>query len=143
MPPSAPWPPPRDPPPPDKGAPSPDPGGRARGEWLKREALALGFHRAGIALPPPDPSAAAAYTRWLEQGYHGEMEYLARPDAVARRLDPALTLQDVRSVLVVTHRYAGGGDSPPGPRPGEGHIARYARILHECRICKEQLYKIF
>jgi epoxyqueuosine reductase len=109
---------------------------------LKAEALELGFHRAGIALPPPDPPAAAAYRRWLEQGYHGEMEYLARPNAVARRLDPALTLPDVRSVLVVTHRYAGGDDSPRVPRPGEGHIARYARGLDYHGVIRERLERL-
>jgi epoxyqueuosine reductase len=95
--------------------------------WLKKEAGTLGFHRVGITSPPPDPLAAAAYLRWLEEGYHGEMEYLARPEAVARRMDPALTLPEVRSVVVVAHRYAGGSDRGRGDEPGRGHVARYAR----------------
>jgi epoxyqueuosine reductase len=107
--------------------------------WLKREALALGFHRAGIALPPPDPAVVASYRRWLEQGYHGEMDYLARPEAVARRADPSLTLSDVRCVLVVTHRYAGNGDPPRVPRQGDGHIARYARGRDYHGVIRERL----
>lgn len=95
--------------------------------WLKSEALALGFHRVGITSPPPDPVVAEAYRRWLDEGYHGEMDYLARPEAVARRIDPAGTLPGVRSVVVVAHRYAGWGDAGPGDEPGRGHIARYAR----------------
>lgn len=107
--------------------------------WLKEEAAALGFHRVGITSPPPDPVVAAAYGRWLEAGYHGEMDYLARPEAVARRLDPGRTLPGARSVVVVTHRYAGPHDDGQGDEPGRGHVARYARGRDYHDVIQERL----
>jgi epoxyqueuosine reductase len=67
------------------------------------------------------------------------MDYLARPEAVARRMDPSLTLPEVRSVVVVTHRYAGGDDRGRGDEPGRGHVARYARGRDYHEVIREGL----
>src|SRR5687768_9520554 len=50
--------------------------------WLiKDETRRLGFDAVGIARV--EPSAHAAFLdQWLATGHHGEMEYLARADAV-------------------------------------------------------------
>jgi len=55
------------------------------------------------------------------------MEYLARPDAVARRADLQLTLEGARSVVVVADQYS--QEDPPGvpDDPSRAVIARYAR----------------
>jgi epoxyqueuosine reductase len=86
----------------------------------------IGFQLAGVAaaLPPPDTSA---YRRWVAQGYHGEMGYLARPDRVARRLAPETILAGVASVVVVALNYA--QPAPPDAvwrDPRRGWISRYA-----------------
>jgi epoxyqueuosine reductase len=95
-------------------------------ERLIAQAHRLGFDLAGIV--PPGPSAGLdRYRAWLEQGYHGEMAYLARPDAVAARGDPARLLPGVRSVVVVGANYYAGSLPPaPGNDPSRGAIARYA-----------------
>ena len=55
------------------------------------------------------------YRGWVEDGRHGEMGYLAREDAIARRADLRRTLPSVRSVVVVGHEYF--QEDPPAYRP--------------------------
>ncbi|MEJ2187796.1 MAG: hypothetical protein P8Z36_18050, partial [Gemmatimonadota bacterium] len=81
---------------------------------IKEEARRLGFELVGVApLRPSDH--AAFYRRWLEQGHHGTMDYLARRDAVDARLDPASRWPELRSAVVVAHFYDAA--IPPSPAP--------------------------
>jgi epoxyqueuosine reductase len=118
---------------------SADPGRLA--SRLKELARDEGFDLAGICWP--DPSEHGAFLEsWLGQELHGEMGYLARPDAVTRRKDLALTFPEVRSVLVVAHGY----DQPdpegvPGD-PSRGVIARYARGRDYHRVVKKGLGRV-
>jgi epoxyqueuosine reductase len=91
---------------------------------IKNHALALGFDLVGLA--PAAPSAHAEfYARWLAQGYAGDMAYLARPDAVAKRGDPRRVLPGARSALVVGLNYYQG--QVPSPAGGaRGRVSRYA-----------------
>lgn len=92
----------------------------------KDEALALGFSMAGICRAEPSDHMGF-YGAWLARGYHGEMRYLSREDAVARRRDLHGTMPEVRSVLVVADDYF-LGDSPGVPSDeSRGVFARYAR----------------
>lgn len=111
-------------------------------EQLRSTGLALGFTRVGFA-PAERPAHADAYLRWLEGGHHGEMGWMARPDAVRRRLDPREALPGCRTIIVATLSYApdarrevpGGeprADEPSGTESGgDGSarpiVARYAR----------------
>src|SRR5687767_12984011 len=92
---------------------------------LKAQARALGFSLVGIARPEGSRHAAF-YRAWLERGAHGDMSYLARPDAVDRREDLRGTLASVRSVVMVAHEYL-TDDRPDDVKAGTGLIARYAR----------------
>jgi epoxyqueuosine reductase len=100
----------------------------------------LGFALAGVAVAEP-----TAYERelieWLEQGRHGEMQYLARN--VALRADPRKMVPGAQSIICVADRHhdAASSGTPkeedphpsPPPQAGEGmdsargRIARYAR----------------
>ncbi|MFO7260865.1 MAG: tRNA epoxyqueuosine(34) reductase QueG, partial [bacterium] len=83
---------------------------------LKARALELGFDRAGIA--PVRPSDHAAFYRaWIAAGRHGTMDYLARPDAVERRLDPQAAWPELRSALVVAQHYDPGEDDEAAADP--------------------------
>lgn len=86
----------------------------------------LGFDLVGIR-PAHPLTGAGCYTDWLTRGYHGEMAYLARPDAVAKRQDLSLTLPGVRSVVVMGINYY-SGDPAAGLAAAQsrGIIARYA-----------------
>jgi epoxyqueuosine reductase len=71
---------------------------------VKARARSLGFDLVGIA--PVRPSDHGAFYRaWIEAGYHGDMGYLARADAVERRLDPRGAFPALRSAVVVGHNY--------------------------------------
>lgn len=50
-----------------------------------------------------EPETAEAYSRWIEEGKHGGMDYLARYDEVRR--NPALLLEGARSMVIVAFPY--------------------------------------
>lgn len=95
-------------------------------EAVKGRARELGFGLVGIARAESSRHMSF-YRSWLEQGRHGEMGYLARPDAVARREDLRRTLPSVRTVVVVGHEYS--TEDPEGipADPSRAVVARYAR----------------
>jgi epoxyqueuosine reductase len=92
---------------------------------IRARSLELGFDAVGIA-PLHASQHAEAYRRWIEAGMHGEMGYLAREDAVARRLDPGLSVPGARSAVVVAKGYH-PGDADADADPSRGVFARYAR----------------
>jgi epoxyqueuosine reductase len=98
----------------------------SRADLIRAKALDLGFDLVGIApaIPPP---GVDAYRAWLDRGYHGEMGYLARPDRIERRENPAAVLPGVRSVVCVGLDYYPG---PPADHPRRvaprGAISNYA-----------------
>lgn len=95
---------------------------------IRARALALGFERAGFcdAIPPEE---IAHFERWLAAGMHGGMSWMQT--GRERRLDPALVLPGVRSIIVVAMSYARPGrDAPPSTMPdgvSRGVVSRYAR----------------
>jgi len=89
-------------------------------DQIKSKALALGFDLAGIASAEPLASFAL-FERWLAEGRHGEMGYLARN--VERRSDPRRLLPGTKSLVVVACNYH-AADPAPGTR--QGRVARYA-----------------
>ncbi len=93
---------------------------------IKEQAAELGFGPVGIA-DAGQSRHMDLYSEWIERGAHGEMAYLARPDAIARRGDLRLTLDGARSVVVVADQYF--REDPPGipDDPSRAVIARYAR----------------
>jgi epoxyqueuosine reductase len=99
---------------------------KAVAEEVVAEARRLGFDLAGITQATP-PTTADRYRTWLERGYHGEMAYLARPDAVAGREDLARVQPGVRSVVTVGANYS-TVPLPPELRddPSRGVVASYA-----------------
>ena len=100
--------------------------GASLAEQLKQRALGLGFSLAGIA--GADASEHMGfYGLWVANGNHGDMGYLSRADAMARRADLSKTVKGAQSVLVVAHEYH---VSDPEGIPNERQravIARYVR----------------
>ncbi len=85
-----------------------------------------GFERAGVVTGATS-GHGSFLDWWLDQGFHGDMGYLAREDAVRRRKDLRQSLESFTSAIVVAHEY--GDDSPgqDGTDPERAIIARYAR----------------
>ncbi len=114
---------------------------RALARELKEQAREVGFEAAGITDATPTEHGAF-YRKWLEQGRHGEMAYLARPDAVARREDLKGSWPQARSVLVVADVYP-SEDGPGVPDdPSMGVIARYARGADYHRVLARKLERL-
>jgi epoxyqueuosine reductase len=95
-------------------------------ERIAGRARQLGFDLVGAA-PAVPPATAGPFVAWLENGFHGQMAYLARPDAVARRQNPDQILPGVRTVLAVASNY----HTLPLPAeirddPARGIVASYA-----------------
>jgi len=105
---------------------------------LRERGAALGLAMVGVTTPEASDHVAHV-GRWLAQGYHGGMAYLAREDAVARRGDLHRTMETVRSVVVAADEYAQG--DPPGvpDDPSRGVIARYARGRDYHKTLKKKL----
>ncbi len=82
-----------------------------------------GFDECRIAAAAP-AAHAAFFHRWLADGCHAEMAWLARDPA--RRCDPALVLPGCRSVIMLAMNYFPGGNPPAASHPGGYRIARYA-----------------
>ena len=108
-------------------------------ERIRSAGLGLGFSQVGFA-PAEAPVHAEAYRRWLDAGHHADMAWMARPDAVLRRLDPREALPGCRTIIVTTLSYAppeegeNGGEEEAGGAGGDGGVeedepivARYAR----------------
>lgn len=90
------------------------------------EARRLGLSAFGVANPDPSHHISH-YQAWLKEEFHGEMAYLAREDSLSRRADLRLTMEEIRSVVVVAQEYF-QEDSPGVPDdPARGVVARYAR----------------
>jgi epoxyqueuosine reductase len=95
-------------------------------DLIRERALELGFDLIGFA-PAGETAQAQRFVDWLAAGHHGEMGYLARADAVQKRLDPSRFLTGVRTVIMVGVSY----ETLAVPTdvlhdPARGRIARYA-----------------
>jgi epoxyqueuosine reductase len=93
-------------------------------EDIKAKSSQLGFILAGVTTPEP-PIHYSTFERWLAQGRHGTMDYLATQRSRARRADPREIMPECKSILVLATPY-----STPLPQQEElelrGQVASYA-----------------
>jgi epoxyqueuosine reductase len=108
---------------------------------IRERARAMGFDAVGIAPATPSPRAEA-YVRWVEAGHAGEMGYLTREDAIAKRRDPALVVPHAKSAVVVTRNYYPGDNDGADTDPSRGVVARYARNDDYHELLKERLIEL-
>ena len=103
---------------------------------IRRAALDLGFDACGIAAAAPvDEATAAAFRRWLGEGNHAGMEWLARN--ADKRLDPTLLVPGCRSLIVCALSYR-----PQEPLQGSFRPAFYAYGKDYHAVMKEKLYEL-
>ena len=101
---------------------------------VKERALELGFDRVAVGAAGP-PRHGAAFERWLDAGYAGDMSYLERGREA--RLDPARLLPGWRSVVAVALNYA-----PRGDDPAWRGVARYARGRDYHHVIRPRLHAL-
>lgn len=100
-------------------------------QYVKAEALRLGFDVCGIAKAEPVESAAAEFCdRWVEAGLNGTMSYLERNRD--KRYNPTLLVEGCRSIIVAGMNYANG-------KPVEG-ISLYAQGEDYHKAVKDRLF---
>ncbi|GAB4173406.1 MAG: tRNA epoxyqueuosine(34) reductase QueG [Terrimicrobiaceae bacterium] len=92
-------------------------------ETLIRLANDLGFSEVGFA-PAVRAPHAESFLRWLANGHHADMDWLARDPE--RRCQPDLHVPGARTVIALAVNYWTGPDAPPLDTEPRGRIARYA-----------------
>lgn len=113
-----------------------------REEQIKAYAKELGFDLVGIAEASPS-IFQREYRDWLEKGYAGQMDYLARN--LERRLNPQELLPNARSLIVVGMNYYADTEEGPGTppvRPNHAIFARYARGDDYHDVMTKRLYQL-
>ncbi len=90
---------------------------------LKELAQLAGFDICGVTTPDRLPESEKQFTKWLENSYHGQMEWIAKNQS--RRFDPKELLESVKSVIILgINYYQPNSESVP---KGKGLVSRYAR----------------
>src|ERR1700722_8528427 len=72
----------------------------AKTRWICEQAREMGFDLCGVAPADAFPELAQ-FSKWLDGGYAGEMNYLRDE----RRVDPRLALDGARSLIVMALNY--------------------------------------
>lgn len=104
---------------------------------IKAEARSLGFFTCGIARAEAvDSDTAEGYRRWIADGHHASMQYLA--DNIEKRLDPRLLMEGVKSIVCVALSYA-----PAERIPADQYqIACYAYGKDYHDVMKQKLHAL-
>jgi epoxyqueuosine reductase len=111
----------------------------ALAQRIKEQGRELGFQAVGIA----DADLSAAEPRlleWLAQGWHGEMEYMARHGALRAR--PASLHPGTLRVIACRMNYLGDADQEMNLEPQSANIARYARGRDYHKVLRSRLQRL-
>ena len=106
-------------------------------EKIKAEAKNLGFYACGIAKAEAvDSITADNYRRWIAEGRHASMHYLA--DNIDKRLNPRLLMDGVKSIICVALSYAPSEKIPSH----QYQIAYYAYGKDYHDVMKQKLHTL-
>jgi epoxyqueuosine reductase len=86
-------------------------------------ARELGFDSCRVAACSP-PAHTEEFRDWLNEGAHGEMNYMARGEE--KRRDPQKILPEAKSIIVLALNYFQGAEIQRSETAATGKIARYA-----------------
>lgn len=105
---------------------------------IKSQALKLGFSDCGIAKAEPvDPHVIKHYKEWIQNGKHGNMEYLEKH--FDKRANPQLLVNNAKSVIsVILNYYPSNQQLSTAPQ-----IAKYAYGKDYHKIIKKRLKKLY
>ncbi|NTV36126.1 MAG: tRNA epoxyqueuosine(34) reductase QueG [Anaerolineaceae bacterium] len=94
---------------------------------IKAEAKRLGFSLVGITGLTP-PAHFDVYRKWIEQGFHADMQYLSADYALRFRKDPLEYFPGGKTVICVGYSYPDPIKDYTSALTDEGRIAAYATI---------------
>lgn len=104
---------------------------------IKAEAQRFGFFACGIAKAAPvEENVAEAYRKWLENGEEASMAYMT--NYLEKRLNPALLVPGVRSIVSLAMNYAPAQQLPEG----EYQLAAYALGQDYHDLMKQRLREL-
>lgn len=110
-------------------------------EALKKRALEIGFNSIRITSPDTIPEAAGYLKEYLENGYHGDMEWMETTSE--RRSSPKNLWPQVRTVIVLGMNYGPDYDPLDDLKlKDNGVISVYARGKDYHDIIKKKLKQI-
>ena len=72
-------------------------------QWIKEEALRLGFDSIGVSKAEFLENEASRLESWLKSGFHGQMSYME--NHFDKRLDPTLLVPGAQSVISLAYNY--------------------------------------
>ncbi len=107
-------------------------------QLIREKALALGFSACGFAGVRPLNEHREHFRRWLDDGNHGTMEWLA--NHFDKRLDPSQLVEGAKSVIVLLHNYF---PAEKQKDPNAPIIAKYAYGKDYHHLLKAKLAKLF
>jgi len=104
---------------------------------IKKTALDIGFSFCGISRAEFLEEDAGRLHRWLERGFHGEMEYMANNRD--KRTDPRLMVENAHSVISLLYNY-----SPEEEIPAKKNfrISKYAYGTDYHFVIKKKLHQL-
>ena len=114
-------------------------GGSALKSRLIDLAHELGFDSCRVAACAP-PAYADALRNWLNDGAHGEMDYMARGEE--KRRDPRRVLPGAKSIIVLAMNYFAETGKRKPESGKTGRIARYAWGADYHNVISAKLDKI-
>jgi len=103
---------------------------------IKKKARQLGFDLVGVCLPEYEPAEHDYLLNWLNKGFHGQQDYLARNPRL--RCDPRLFFQGVQSIVAVGISYY----KEPNFRIDQPYISIYARGKPYQKVIRDKLQKL-
>lgn len=106
---------------------------------VRARAAAFGFHRVGFARATPLDDDHARYERWVADGLHGDMAWLANDRDVRRDVGHEGVLVGAKSVVVCAISYHRGDEG--SPLQG-ATVARYARGRDYHNFFRKRLRKL-
>ena len=108
---------------------------------LRARAEAEGFAAMGVCDPGAIPDAPARLRRFLEDGHHGQMDWMGAREAW--RGDPRALWPEARSVVMLAHSYAPEHDPLEDVgRAGRGAVSVYAQGRDYHDVVKKALKRL-
>ena len=106
-------------------------------QWIKEQALALGFLSCGISKAGFMEDEAPRLEHWLNTNQHGEMHYME--NHFDKRLDPTLLVPGAKSVVSLTLNYY---NSEKQTDPNAPKISQYAYGKDYHFVIKDKLKEL-
>jgi len=108
---------------------------------IKTEANRLGFNPVGVAPILPVPHIET-FKAWVQSSQHAEMDYLSRPDTLAKRRDPKQILESCQRVICLAVPYCRPEAELEFTSSGQGRISNYARTRDYHDVIWEKLAQL-